>query len=92
MISITVNFYPPFSYYTKKKQAEVTLEDGTKFIDLLKQLVSSFPALKEMIPDLHDECIFYNNVFPVINNNLVTLQETLHDGDIINLFGSISGG
>lgn len=87
-----MNFYPPFSYYTKKKQAEITLQDGTRFIGLLKQLINTFPELVEMVPDLNDEYIFYNNVFPVINNNLVSLDETLHNGDTIDLFGSISGG
>lgn len=92
MVNITVSFHPPFSYYTKKKQIELTLQDGAKFIDVLKQLINSFPQLKEMIPDLNDECIFYNNVFPVINNSLASQNEILNDGDNIMLFGSISGG
>ena len=92
MVNITVSFYPPFSNYTKKKKAEYSLQDGTRFIDLITQLINSFPQLKEMIPDLNDECIFYNNVFPVINNSLASQNEILNEGDNIMLFGSISGG
>lgn len=68
------------------------LQDGAKFIDLLKRLINDFPEIVELIPDFKDECIFYNNVIPVINSNLVSLDEILKDGDTIDFFGSISGG
>lgn len=92
MIRVQIKFYPPFSDFTRVKKADVELGEGDRFIDLLFKLENIFPDFKEAIPDVSDNCIFYNNMVPVINSRIVNLQEVLNDGDVISLFGSISGG
>lgn len=92
MIKVRVIFYPPFSYFTRERQTDVVLDEGVRFVDLLFKLVDIFPGFKEAVPDVNDKCIFYNNMVPVINSSVVNLQEVLNDGDVISLFGSISGG
>jgi len=92
MIKVQVKFYPPFCDFAGKRQVDVELNEGDKFIDLLSKLGDIFPDFKKAIPDTKDKFIFYNNMVPVINGNVVNLQKVLNNGDVICLFGSISGG
>jgi len=92
MVNITVDLLPPFSSYTKDRQIKIVLQDNTKFIDLIRQLIDSYPQMQEMIPDLNDENVFYSNVFPVLNNRLARQDEILNDGDKIILCGAVTGG
>lgn len=92
MIKVQVKFYPPFSYFARERQTDVELDEGARLVDLLFKLAVIFPDFKEAIPDVNDKCIFYNNMVPVISSSVVNLQEVMNDGDVISLFGSISGG
>ena len=71
---------------------DIELDEGAKLVELLAKIVEIFPALQESIPDASDTCIFYNNIMPVLNNEVVDIEKVLNDNDVISLFGSISGG
>gem|GEM_PF-2455095 len=92
MIKIKVKLYAPFNNHIGKKWIEVEMDEDAIFIDLLLRIAEIYPKFRDAIPDVTDRCVFYNNMVPVIDSNVISLQQNFKDGDEISLFGSISGG
>ncbi|MDN5313476.1 MAG: hypothetical protein PWQ68_2450, partial [Thermoanaerobacteraceae bacterium] len=50
------------------------------------------PAVKSLLPSTSDHDKVYGNLVPIRNGKVVFLNDEIFDNDIIEFYGSLSGG
>ena len=90
-MKVRVRFYGVVHDEVGLREVEYILSDGSKVMDLINLIVSSKPALKEMVYD--EEGNFRDYLEIALNQvSLIDLYNELNDGDLIQIMPPIGGG
>jgi MoaD family protein len=81
-MKVTIKFFPYLQKVVGTDTLEQDVPPDTTLNDLLQRLVSEFPQLVRVIP----------NVSIALNRQIVSLEKTLTEGDQVALFPPVSGG
>ncbi|MCF6097124.1 hypothetical protein L1766_09030 [Thermovorax subterraneus] len=90
---IKINLFPPYSIILNKKEINLEVEGtSASFKDVLKEFMKKYPQVKDLLPSDEDRDRVYGNLVPVRNGKVIFLNEEIFENDVIDFFGSLSGG
>ena len=90
---IYLHLFPPFSSAVGKKRMELNIEQNKiLFKDLIDLLIDDFPRIQDLFPINITEENFYGNCYAIRDGKLLGLEDYINEGDIVSLYGSLSGG
>ena len=93
-MKITVRYYGIAYEYTEIREGSQKMKNDAVVMDLLREIVDEFPALRDLVFDENGE---YMNYLAVSINNMDILgldgvNTPLSDGDMIFVMPPIGGG
>lgn len=91
---VTILLFSPFSDAVGKKKIEIQMKDNEKasIKELLKELREEYPKLQALLPEALNKNGIYGNLFPVRGDEMLQMDDEIHDQDTIKIYGSLSGG
>lgn len=92
-MKILIEFYLPFREIIGVKKIELEIEEKITITlrELLKKIITRYPALLKLFSTNNIE-IIYQNITVLKSGNLLLPEAVLTDGDIIKIFSPMSGG
>lgn len=90
---IKINLFPPYSIIVKQKKINLEVEGTSASLkDVIKEFIKKYPEVKDLVPCVEDRDRVYGNLVPVRNGKVVFLNEEIFENDVIDFYGSLSGG
>lgn len=78
---VKIQYYASIRELVGTPSEEVSLEEGTRIIDLLKEVIEAHKPLRGL-----------KRILIAVNGEYVEMDKVLRDGDLVAIFPPVSGG